>query len=129
MKASLEYDLFKIEWISYKCTINEVYAQNLYAALCNNIFIKNQDEWTCSWRQSGKIVADLIQQDNRHNKDKWRSGDYLDWYCSGASEGDIPGYVSEGFVTSEISNDLLNLGWSYRPYEPRLKPGVYRNEW
>jgi hypothetical protein len=117
MRESLETDLLKTEWISYKCTVNEVYAQNLYAALCNNIFMKDKDEWTCSWRQSGQIVADLIQEDNRHNKDKWRSGDYLDWYCSGASEGSIPGYVSEGFVTSEISGDLLNLGWGHKPYE------------
>lgn len=129
MKSNLELDLFKTEWIGYKCTINEVYAQNLYAALCNNVFKKNDDEWTCSWRHSGKIVADLIKEDNRHSKNKWRSGDYLDWYCSGASEGTIPGYVSEGFVTSEISNDLLNLGWTHKPYEPRLEPGLYRNDW
>jgi hypothetical protein len=90
--------------------------------------MKDKDEWTCSWRQSGQIVANLIQEDNRHNKDKWRSGDYLDWYCSGASEGSIPGYVSEGFVTSEISGDLLNLGWTYKPYEPIIESGVYRNE-
>ena len=64
-----------------------------------------------------------------YSKNKWRSGDYLDWYCSGASEGTIPGYVSEGFVTSEISNDLLNLGWTHKPYEPRLEPGLYRNDW
>jgi 23S rRNA A1618 N6-methylase RlmF len=129
MKTSLEYDLLKTEWISYKCTINEVYAQNLYAALCNNIFVKDNAEWTCSWRNSGKIVSSLIKEDNRHNKDKWRSGDYLDWYCSGGSEGKIPGYVSEGVVTVEISNDLLNLGWTYKPYEPPLESGLYRNEW
>ena len=117
MKSNLEHDLLKTDWISYKCTINEVYAQNLYAALCNNIFIKNDQEWTASWRYAGKIVSDLIKEDNRHNKDRWRSRDYLDWYCSGASAGKIPGYVNEGFVTQEINNDLLNLGWTYRPYE------------
>jgi hypothetical protein len=117
MKSNLDTDLSKADWISYKCTINEVYAQNLYAALCNNVFIKDTDEWLCSWRQSGQIVANLIKEDNRHNKDKWRSGDYLDWYCSGASAGEIPGYVIEGFVTPELLNDLLNLGWNYKPYE------------
>lgn len=117
MKSNLEKDLLATSWIRYKCTINEAYAQNIYAALCNNIFMKDKDEWTCSWRQSGKIVADLIQENNRHNKDKWKSGDYLDWYCSGGSEGAIAGYVSEGFVTPEVTNDLLNLGWTHKPYE------------
>lgn len=129
MKANLELDLFKTDWISYKCTINNVYAQNLYAALCNNIFMKDNEEWTCSWRSAGGIVADLIKDDTRYDLYSHRTGDYLDWYCSGACEGTIPGYVSEGFVTSEISNDLLNLGWTYKSYEPKLKPGVYRNEW
>jgi len=129
MKATLEGDLLKTDWISYKCTINNVYAQNLYAALCNNIFMKGDEEWTCSWRYAGGIVSDLIKDDTRYDLYSHRTGDYLDWYCSGASEGTIPGYVSEGFVTSEVSHDLLNLGWTYKPYEPRLEPGLYRNEW
>lgn len=122
MKVSLEADLLKTEWISHKCTISNVYAQNLYAALCNNIFLKDDQEWTCSWRYSGGIVSSLIKNDTRYDLYSHRTGDYLDWYCSGAGEGNIPGYVSEGFVTSEISNDLLNLGWTYKPYEPKLEP-------
>lgn len=58
MKADLEYDLFKTDWIVSKCK-NSKYAQNLYAALCNNRFFKNDEEWTCSWRHSGGIVAEL----------------------------------------------------------------------
>lgn len=129
MKPTLEGDLLKTDWISYKCTINEVYAQNLYAALCNNSFFKNDEEWSCSWRYAGSIVSSLVKEDDRHNKDKWRSGDYLDWYCSGASKGSIEGYVSEGTVTTEVSNDLLNLGWIHKPYEPKLEPGIYKNIW
>jgi hypothetical protein len=115
MKESLENDLLKTEWIRHRCTINNIYAQNLYAALCNNIFIKNEKEWTCSWRQAGGIVSNLIKDNARYDLYSHRTGDYLDWYCSGANEGSIPGYVSEGFVTAEITNDLLNLGWTYKP--------------
>lgn len=118
MKSSLEYDLIKTDWIVYKCKHNASYAQNLYAALCNNRFFKNEDEWTCSWRYAGGIVADMIGS----------SGDYMDYYCSGVAAGKN-GYVSEGTVTSEITNDLLNLGWIHKPYEPRLKPGLYVNDW
>lgn len=119
MKPDLEYDLFNTEYIVSKCKQSDTYSQNLYAALCNNRFFKNDEEWTCSWRHSGSIVADL--------RDKGEC--YTDFYCSGALSDHKNGYVSEGEVTSEITNDLLNLGWIVKPYEPRLEPGVYRNEW
>lgn len=115
MKSNLEKELIDTDWVLYKCTINNVYCQNLYAALCDNIFIKNDCEWFTSWRNAGTIVSNLIKYDERHFTDSNATGDYLDWYCSGASAGSIPGYVDEGFVTSEISNDLLNLGWTYKP--------------
>ena len=108
MKADLEHDLSKTEWIAQKCQ-NVSYAIDLYGALCNNKFYKNDEEWVCSWRQAGGIVADIRNMGE----------DYLNFYCSG----------NESIVTSEIANDLLNLGWIYKPYEPRLKPGLYRNEW
>lgn len=119
MKPDLELDLFNTEYIVNKCKQSDNYSQNLYAALCNNRFFKNDDEWTCSWRVAGGIVADL--------RDKGE--EYTDWYCSGILGDKIDGYVPEGVTTSEITNDLLNLGWIIKPYEPRLEPGVYRNEW
>ena len=123
MKADLEYDLFKTDWIVSKCK-NPKYAQNLYAALCNNRFFKNDEEWTCSWRHSGGIVAELR---NIFIDDLTKQQDYIDWYCSGMA--DIDGYLPEGEVSSEITNDLLNLGWSIKPYEPKLEPSIYRNVW
>jgi hypothetical protein len=104
LNANLEHDLIKTDWLAQKCQ-NDKYAQNLYAALCNNRFFKNTEEWTCSWRHAGGIVADL------RNKGE----DYMDWYCSGI--GDIQGYLPEGEVSSEITQDLLNLGWHIKPYE------------
>ena len=80
---NLEYDLRSTEWILEKVRSSVSYAQNLYAALCNNDFQKldvmpilTDKFWSCSWRYAGGIVADMRQQ-----------GDYIDWYCSGISDG------------------------------------------
>ena len=116
MKANLEHDLIKTDWIVNKCQ-NDQYAQNLYSGLCNNRSFKNDEEWTCSWRSAGGIVADLRNQRES----------YLDYYCSGMI--DKEGYVPEGVVTDEIRLDLIKLGWSIKPYEPKLEPGIYTNEW
>lgn len=104
---NMEYDLLTTDWILEKVRNSEIYAQNLYAAMCNTTFVKNdvwpvlQDErWSCSWRYAGGIIADMIQK-----------GDYIDWYCSGIGSKDNNGYVGEGYVTDEIRNDLLKLGW------------------
>lgn len=115
MKASLENDLLKTEWIRQKCRQRQWYAQNLYAAMCNNRFFKVDDEWTCSWRYAGGLVSELI----RENNDIYigRESDYMDWYCSGIGAENVEGYVSESTVTPEITNDLLNLGWLVKPYE------------
>jgi hypothetical protein len=116
-KNNLEWDLVTTDWILEKVRTNESYAQNLYAAMCNNGFIKREvipilknEEWSCSWRYAGGIVADMRQE-----------GDYIDWYCSGI-RGDGEGenlnsvkYVSEGCITDEIRNDLQRLGWAVAP--------------
>ena len=118
MKPNLELDLMKSDEIANKCIHSDIYAQNLYAALCNNRFFYDKEEWTCSWRHAGGIVADLRN-----------SGDYMDWYCSGIGLVDKEGYVAESVVTDEISLDLMKLGWTVKPYEPKLKPGIYQNSW
>jgi len=118
MKPNLENDLLKSDIIAEKCKNSDIYSQNLYAALCNNRFFYNDEEWTCSWRYAGGIVADL-----RSNGE-----DYMDWYCSGIG-GLSENYVSESVVTDEIRLDLMKLGWTVKPYEPRLEPGVYTNVW
>jgi len=115
MKPNLDIDLFKTDWIVSKCVNSDVYSQNLYAAICNNLFYKEDEEWSASWRTAGGIVADL--------RNKGES--YIDHYCSGMI--DKEGYAPEGFVTDEIRKDLLKLGWTVKPYETKLKEGVYRN--
>lgn len=94
---NLEYDLRSTNWILKKVRDSESYAQDLYAAMCNNEFLKKEvipilreEKWGCSWRYAGGIIADMREK-----------GDYVDWYCSG----------NEGQVTDEVQNDLLKLGW------------------
>jgi hypothetical protein len=128
---NLEYDLRSTEWILNKVRSNEVYAQNLYAAMCNNEFQKldiihilRDDKWSCSWRHSGGIIADMRQ-----------SGDYIDWYCSGIKDEKYnttevemteeilkriaitKQFVGESCVTEEIRLDLKKLGWVVIDYD------------
>ena len=114
-RNNLEYDLRSTEWICDKAKNSESYAQNIYAALCNNDFLKlevvtilKNETWSCSWRRAGGIVADMLQK-----------GDYIDWYCSGMggltvypTAGVKDGYVPESVVTEEIREDLKKLGWT-----------------
>ena len=110
-KDNMEYDLRTTEWILLKVRESDVYAQNLYAALCNNEFIKNEvfpilkeEYWGCSWRYAGGIIADMRGR-----------GDYIEWYMSGY--GKEQNWVSESIVTDEIRDDLLKLGWIVREYD------------
>lgn len=119
-KNNMEYDLRSTEWILEKVRKSDEYAQNLYAAICNNNFTKNdvwpilkEEIWGASWRYAGGIIADMRQE-----------GDYIDWYCSGiggglgnGDEDGTRGYVAEGVVTDEIRKDLLKLGWIVRENE------------
>lgn len=123
-KNNMEYDLRSSDWIVEKVK-EDRYAQNLYAAMCNRDFVKNDvwplladQRWSCSWRHAGGIVADMREE-----------GDYIDWYCSGITQTltddefrdltedqqvrylETRAYVPEGIVTDEIREDLLKLGW------------------
>ena len=115
---NLEYDVEDCEWICEKIRSNDAYAQNFYAALCNNEFQRNEvwpilkdQTWGCTWRYAGGIIAHIR-----------REGDYIDWYCSGirggmtlsdeeAKQYEDNRFVSEGVITEEIRQDLLRLGW------------------
>ena len=115
-KNNMEYDLRTTDWILEKVRKSKSYSQNLYAAMCNNDFQRNdvlpilKDQyWHCSWRYAGGIIADMREE-----------GDYIDWYCSGiVGDADIDedeyrtktGYVPECTITEEIREDLFKLGW------------------
>jgi hypothetical protein len=128
---NMEYDLRTTDWILEKVRADNVYAQNLYAGMCNTDFqkiavmpiLKNQ-RWSCSWRHAGGIVADMQEK-----------GDYIDWYCTGIKNNsedkpeewdnwtleqqthykEVQAYVGEGVVTDEIREDLKKLGWRVCP--------------
>jgi hypothetical protein len=120
-KNNLEWDLRTTDWILEKARNSDAYAQNIYAAMCNNGFIKldvipilTEKEWSCSWRYAGGIVAHMVGR-----------GDYIDWYCSGIG-GQVAdheseetteqwrartGHMPEGMITKEIREDFQKLGW------------------
>lgn len=101
----LEYALRTSEKLCEKTRASEVYSQNLYAALCNNVYESQGARWHASWRRCGAVVAHMRER-----------GDYMDWYCSGIFMDEDPmeavGYLSEGQVSDEISSDLRELGWT-----------------
>ena len=126
----MEADIKSCPWMVEKVRGDSVYAQNLYAALCNNDFqrlemwpILKGKTWHCSWRYAGGLVADVQGR-----------GDYMDWYCSGIQHRDddaaktpeewalltpeqqkyikdSEAFTPEGTVADEIANDLYRLGW------------------
>lgn len=133
-KDNMEYDLRSTQWIIDKTKADDVYAQHLYASMCNNDFTKNdvwpiltEQRWSCSWRHAGGIIADMQEK-----------GDYIDWYCSGIRDNKIldddeyqaltkeqqesyiqcKKFVPESVVTDEIREDLLKLGWIVVDNEP-----------
>jgi hypothetical protein len=130
---NLEFDLRTTDWIIAKVRESRVYAQHLYAVMCNNTFQKQEvwpilkdQVWSCTWRHAGGIVADMRGK-----------GDYIDWYCSGINMIDEPAleqsewnmltqeqqtvrkesaaYVAESTITDELQEDLARLGWSVIP--------------
>jgi len=127
---NMEFDMRSADWMVAKVRESRVYAQNLYAAMCNNEFqrfevwpILKDERWSASWRSAGGIVADMRGE-----------GDYIDWYCSGIRNplpldpGEWEGwtlkqqtyykegqaFVGEGMITDDIKEDLKKLGWIFR---------------
>jgi len=110
---NLENDIMAATWFCDKVRSSESYAQNLYAAMCNNQFqrkdvwpILTDERWSCSWRYAGGLVARIVG-----------TGDYMDYYCSGIGAFNpkdelFAGHVNESHVTEEIEQDLAQLGWS-----------------
>ena len=120
-KNNMEYDLRSSKELCDKAKASDVYSQNLYAAMCNMTWQSREfwqemkgEVWSCSWRHSGGIIADMREE-----------GDYIDWYCSGIGNSEdgygldhrrANGYVPEGVVTEEIELDLNRLGWRPVPW-------------
>jgi hypothetical protein len=110
IKTDLEEDIAKSPELLQKLK-HQPYAQNLYAAFCNQEWQKRElfpilgdDIWSVSWRRAGGIIASL-RNEGEH---------YMDYYCSGIlDDADLllQGYVVEGQVTDEIKDDLHKINW------------------
>jgi len=90
-------DIESTDWMRTKIQSSRAYAQQLYAAVCNNKFQRNEilpilknETWSTSWRSAAGAIAEIQN-----------GGDYLELYCTG----------DEGKVTQEIKQDLFKLGW------------------
>jgi hypothetical protein len=102
---NLERDIKKTWWMVEQIRTNEVYAQNLYAACCNNHFgpydvwaILKTITWECSWSYAANMVAEIRE-------------DMFDrWYCSGVQLIN-PDFVPESVIVPAIERDLETLGW------------------
>lgn len=103
---SPEFTLKNTAWILEKVRASDTYAQNLYAALCNNQFIKSEVisilkgcTWRCSWRYASEIIADMKAE-----------GSYFKWYLGNDFQY-YDGGIAEGTITEEIRSDLKKIGW------------------
>jgi hypothetical protein len=96
----LENDLHRSDLIR-DLVGDDSFAEELYAALCNVEWVKAGGEagepWSCTWRTSGGIVAELRD----------RGEEYIDFYLSGG----------EGHVTPRVGEALGLLGWAPLPDE------------
>jgi len=99
--CDLGEDIKATDWIVEKIKNSKIYAQHIYAALCENEWYCDDGSgtWSVQWRDAGRIVSDVRGE-----------GSYLDWYCSGVI-WDSEGSVREGAVTEEILKDLNGIGW------------------
>jgi hypothetical protein len=104
---NLEHDLMNSDIVRNCVHRDRGFADELYAALCNNQFrhIDMPDDpevwWSCTWRYAAGIVADIDDA----------NGDYLDFYCAG----------NEGTISPRIEQMLFELGWSGRPWTTERK--------
>ena len=106
---NLERDIRSTDWVINKVRYREIYAQNLYAALCNNQYVPkdvwgilSNVQWDCTWRYAADIIADIRNDES-----------YMDWYCSGTGfmGTDFTGFVEESYVTPEVESDFKTIGW------------------
>ena len=71
------------------------YAEAFYKAMCNVIWEKENITNSFSFREAGRLVAELREMGES----------YLDFYPSLAGD-------KEGTITPEIKEDLSKLGWN-----------------
>ena len=122
--GEVQEDLWAQTAICERIGTDEVFAQHVYAALCNQQFIRvdelapKAEPWTCSWRMAGEIIANIRNEFYNKVHDPDIIETYVRWYCSGM--GCLEGAVDEGVVTEEVRNMFRDMGWTII---------AYPNEW
>lgn len=95
---SLEHDLVQSVDLCARVREDHTFAQELYAALCNNQFLHvsastDTDYWTCTWRYAADLIGTM------------RGDGADDMYSSG----------HEGHVSERVCDALSQLGWVHGP--------------
>ncbi len=105
---NLELELYRNVELCDVVTNDFIIAQNLYAALCNMKWKKDNKTCSFSWRSAGDVVATMKSDP---------CSDYLDFYGSSFLFENQEGLVEEGTVTIEIEKYLNNMGWEKESYK------------
>jgi hypothetical protein len=100
-RKSIHEDIRNTDFLVKKIRDNSIYAQNLYAGLCNNGFIKNGEDDGNSFRENAVFLEELCDLD------------YYQLYWSGGSSVENKEYKKWGELTSEVEQDLLKIGWKH----------------
>jgi len=120
MERSPDEDLKENAYACRKIAESELFAQHVYAAMCNQQYYQHgvdqttTDAWSFTWRYAGEVIADIR---NTHLHEKENSDireDYLHWYCSGM--GFLDGAVDEGVVTDDVRKLFAEMGWDIVAY-------------
>jgi hypothetical protein len=106
---NLETDLRRSDRVVYKIRKHEIYAQNVYAALCSNDFapkdmwaVLTQFTWNCTWGYAARMVSEIREIEPIEIRR---------WYLLGPMH-QKDGFVEESTVTDEVRGDLDILGWT-----------------
>jgi hypothetical protein len=95
------------QWLVDKIIASDIYAQILYATMCNRDYRKLEmmpiikgSVWGCSWRHTSDIIADMRSED-----------EYINRFGRDIHEDCNIGNRQESVVTHEIEDDLHKFGW------------------
>ena len=112
---SLEEDLYSSDLVFDHVQNIFNFDVDLYRALCNNTYCKNNKTWACSFRYAGEIVSRIkhkeetfpdLNDPNLYNEFYTSVEDfnyaYMEYYCSG----------DEGVVKPQVLEVIESLGWT-----------------
>lgn len=115
MERDVEEELKNNTAICQRIADSEVFAQHVYAALCNQQYYphgvdqEHTDAWSCTWRYAATIIADIRNTHLHEPQNSDIQEDYIHWYCSGM--GVLEGSVGEGIVTDDVRRVFHDMGW------------------